>query len=276
MPEHYEPTKQYFYYPYNNKDAFKNSVKDENGVRLVEISDEIVYNPVSIAQYGLVQYSNYIETKNEEQLNNAIIQAEYLLEKQDKESGEFYYNFDFQVGGTNCTLKAPWTSAMAQGQVISLFCRVYSQTNDEKYLEAAKLALKPLTISVEDGGLVADFFGHPYLEEYPTDPACYTLNGYMFTIIGVYDLYYVSKDKNAKEIYDTAINTLEYCLPFYDSDGISLYHLGNIKDKSLNEFYIDRYHTIHIAQLETLNQIENNEIFKYYIDKWTNYVLSEN
>ena len=273
VSENYDPTKQYFYYPNNNKNTFSNAIKDEDGVRLVEVRGEIVYNPVSIAQYGLIQYSNYIENNNEEYLNDALVQAEYLLKIQDKENGKFYYDFNFKVGGTNCTLEAPWSSAMAQGQIISLFCRIYNQTSDEKYLDAAKLALKPLTIKVEDGGLVADFFGRPYLEEYPTEPANYTLNGYMFTIIGVYDLYHVSSDETAKQIYDTAIETLEYCLPFYDYEGISLYHLGYIKDTSLEKFYIPRYHTIHIAQLETLNQIEQNEIFEYYINKWTNYVL---
>ena len=115
--ENYNPLKQYFDYT-GNINKFSNVIKDENGVRLIDRNQELIYNPVSIAQYGLNQYSNYIEYGDKEYLDNALIQAEYLYKIQDKENGKFYYNFDFAVSGTDETLYAPWASAMAQGQII--------------------------------------------------------------------------------------------------------------------------------------------------------------
>lgn len=247
-------------------------LKDENGVRLVVYNNEKKYNPVSIAQYGLREYGNWINTSEEENLNNAKIQADYLLKIQDKENGKFYYDYDFKVGGTRQTLKAPWSSAMAQGQIISLFSRMYYVTEDEKYLQGAKLAMTPLKVNVEDGGLCADFFGHPYYEEYPTIPSTYTLNGFMFTLLGLHDLYSISGDEQAKQLYDNGIETLEYCLPFYDSTGISLYHLGHIMDKNLPLHYAERYHIIHVGLLRILNRFENNATLMYYADRWAKYV----
>lgn len=161
---------------------------------------------------------------------------------------------------------------MAQGQVISLFVRIYSVSNDNQYIEAAKLAMQSLTRKVEDGGLCADFFGYTYYEEYPTSPASYTLNGFMFTLIGLHDLYSVIEDEQTKELYDKGIETLEYCLPFYDSIGVSLYHLGHLTDENLSLHYSEKYHRIHIIQLRTINQFENNETLEYYANRWENYV----
>ena len=245
---------------------------DENGVRQVIVNQNKEYNPVAIAQYGLNQYGDWINTSQQKYYDSAKIQADYLLETQDKKNGKFYYNFDFQVGGTNQTLKAPWSSAMAQGQAISLLARIYYISKDEKYLEAAKLAMKPLTVDVEDGGLCADFFGYPYYEEYPTVPASYTLNGFMFTLVGLHDLYSITEDKQAKKLYDDGIKTLDYCLPFYDSIGISLYHLGHLTDKNLPLHTSEKYHNIHIRLLRIINKWENNATFMYYADKWEGYV----
>lgn len=221
---------------------------------------------------GLEQYGNYIETEDKSYYEKAKLQADYLLDVQDKATGDFYYNFDFKVGGTNQTMHAPWTSAMAQGQVISLLSRIYHISNDERYLKAAEMAMKPLTVDVKDGGLRADFFGYTYYEEYPTIPASYTLNGFMFTLIGLHDLYSVTENEKAKKLYDDGIKTLEFCLPFYDSTGISLYHLGHLTDQKLPLHYSEKYHNIHIAQLKIINKFENNDVFKYYSERWEGYV----
>jgi len=270
QPNYDVKTEYLFYTTEYLKD--ENVEKDKDGVRLVRHNNEYQYNPVSIAQYGLNMYGNYIQTSNQEYYEKAKIQADYLLKIQDKKNGKFYYNYDFKVGGTNQTMKAPWSSAMAQGQVISLFSRMYHISKDKTYLAAAQLAMKPLTIDVKDGGLCADFFGHPYYEEYPTIPASYTLNGFMFTLIGLHDLYSISNDKQAKQLYNDGVETLEYCLPFYDSTGISLYHLGHLTEKNLPLHTSEKYHNIHVAQLKIINQFENNATFMYYSERWENYV----
>ena len=83
----------------------------------------------------------------------------------------------------------------------------------------------------------------------------------------------MKNNNEAKELYDNGIKTLEYCLPFHDSIGISLYHLGHLTDKTVTELhYSTRYHNIHIMQLNTIYQFENNEVFEYYSTKWTNYM----
>jgi hypothetical protein len=52
-------------------------------------------------------------------------------------------------------------------------------------------------------------------------------------------------------------------IKFYDRDEISSYDIFGT--------YSKEYHKIHIQLLDRLYKITNEEIFKYYRDKWRNY-----
>ncbi len=58
-------------------------------------------------------------------------------------------------------LRPPWISAMAQGEGASLLVRVFQETGDERYAEAAQSALLPLDVDAVDGGARAVLDGRP-------------------------------------------------------------------------------------------------------------------
>lgn len=85
--ENYNATKQYFNYNETSLKQEDNAKKDDNGIVLAKYNEEYIYNPVTIAQYGLKQYSNYIESNYDQKYyENAKKQADYLLSIQDKEN----------------------------------------------------------------------------------------------------------------------------------------------------------------------------------------------
>lgn len=268
----YDPTNKYF--TWREVYELSNHV-DSSGVKLLyreEINDD-AYHPVHIAQYGLNQFGNYCETNDPKYLEIACTQADFFVDSIDKDTGLWYYDFDFEVGGTNETLKSPWFSAMAQGQAISLLSRISHETKDPKYLDTCQLAMKPFYVTVADGGLMRDFFGHVYLEEYPTILPNYALNGFLFTLIGIFDYWQISEDVQAKNLYNKLINTVEYCLPYYDSDGISFYHLGHLNfNEQLAPLYSTYYHLVHVEQLRVINQFERSPVIQFYINRWTSFV----
>ncbi|KYH34701.1 hypothetical protein CLTEP_12980 [Clostridium tepidiprofundi DSM 19306] len=275
---------------------------DENGVVKIKLSnsDEYIYNPVTIAQVGLQEYGFYIQGKGKEHYILAKNQADWLVNNIDNKTNQWLNYYDFTVGGMNVTLKKPWGSAMAQGQAISLLVRMYHLTGDRKYLYVCEKALKPLTVDVSEGGLVQDFYGHPYYEEYPTEPASYTLNGFMFTLLGLYDLSCVSTNSQAKELYVEGMRTLNYCLHFYDYDNISAYHLGfmttdtntdvnantnfnndnnndntDVNTNVVNTVHTSKfYHVVHICELEALYSVTKYPLYKAYHDLWKSYDIN--
>lgn len=228
----YDPRLHYFDYTSALIDYEQNANgrKDENGVKLIYLFDEWIYHPVHIAQYGLIQYGNYIETNDEYYLKDAIAQADYLVSQinNSEAKGKLFYSIDnYTVPGTDYVLTAPWSSAMAQGQAISLLSRIYDRTGDKAYLRACQAAMKPLTVDVEDGGLRHEFMGHAFYEEYSTEQPTYVLNGFMFTLFGLYDCWQITGDQQAEKLYQEGIETLKLILPYYDSNGVSLYHLAH-------------------------------------------------
>lgn len=87
-------------------------------------------------------------------------------------------------------LKTGWYSAMGQGHAISLLARAFYHSNGNvKYLQAAINGLKPFRIPSRQGGVLARFMGKfDWYEEYPTVPGSFVLNGFIFSLLGLYDL----------------------------------------------------------------------------------------
>jgi len=80
---------------------------------------------------------------------------------------------------------------MGQGQAISLLSRAfYHSGGNELYLKTAHSALKPFKVLSKNGGVLSKFMNlHPWYEEYPTVPPIFILNGFMYSLIGLYDLF---------------------------------------------------------------------------------------
>lgn len=130
----------------------------------------------------------------------------------------------------------------------------------------------PLIKSVEEGGLTADFFGHPFYEEYPTTPANYTLNGFMFTLFGLYDWSVVDPESEAGRLYREGRDALICALPFYDQGNTSAYHLGQLFNPPRKVHSSAHYHTVHIRLLRELHTIEPNPILEFYAKRWQSYI----
>lgn len=256
--------------PKHYKKTIESKIFDKKGIPLFILVRDTYYHPVSIIQYGLSEYGYWYTTNNENHLNNAINVAKWLVNHQNA-NGLWEYKFDYFHKRTGYILKAPWASAMAQGQGVSLLTRIYNVTKEENFFNAAIRATELLNIPVQKGGLCADFFGYKVYEEYPTIPPSFTLNGFCFCVFGLYDLCQLTDDRRVHALWHEAIKTIKFIIPFYDGDICRNYCLSHIFarkewEKSQNEMY----HIIHISLLQNLQSIIPDDIFVYYINKWAN------
>lgn len=249
------------------------AIRDDSGIVMAALDDGFYYHPLSVASIGLYQYSNYLVEEDEEFWEDAVRHADFIVEVLDPQNGCMYYPLDDRlVAGTDYRIKAPWPSAISQGRICSLMARMYYATGDKKYLEAAQLAMRAFDIDISDGGVTRDFMGHPFYEEYPAEEPIFVLNGFMDAIIGLYDVWHLTGDETAERLYKQGIETLVFCLPYYDINGVSLYHLAHLNGDLIDPFYTARYHTVHVARLLTILEFEENETLRYYCDKWIHYV----
>lgn len=274
-PEVYNPLGEFLYFGYIpvNVDGM-DSKYDVNGIPLIKINGTFVYNPVSIAQFGLQYYSYYMKSGDKDNIKPMITAADWLVYNQDRKTGKWLYNFPFNVGGMDIRLESGWSSAMGQGQAISLLVRAYSLTKDGRYIQAAELGLEPLKVDVKNDGLTRYIDGHPYYEEYPTNPPSYALNGFMFTLLGLYDLSYIKPESEATRLYNEGMETLKLVLPNYDSEEnrISIYHLGHITKAPRSIHVSNFYHMVHIIQLKSLDSVSPDSILQRYYKAWKEYI----
>jgi hypothetical protein len=125
------------------------TVRRAGGVRLVDYA-RIGYsglgdlpNPTVTAQYGLLAYGRWLRTRHATDRREVVQVADWFLRMQ-QGTGSWLYHFDWTFPGAS--VRAPWTSAMAQGQAMSLLARAYRLTGRGTFLRAAERALLPLEV----------------------------------------------------------------------------------------------------------------------------------
>ncbi len=141
---------------------------DDKGIPMLDYRGRVgeQYNPIAIAQYGLANYNLFLSSKNAEYLEKALAQAQWLvdnLEKNNKGIPVWNHNFDWEYRDT---LHAPWYSGLSQGNGISLLARIFQETNDSQFYDAAEAAYTSFTVNMEDGGVISkDKNGDIWIEE---------------------------------------------------------------------------------------------------------------
>jgi hypothetical protein len=229
---------------------------DGKGIPLHRIFD---YHPVFISQYALGAYEYYLKTEDKAARQSLLACADWLADNLKEYNGLFFWEYtqDFKYGED--TLKAPWFSAMVQGEGASVLLRAYYETNKEIYLQAAKKAIEPILVSMEEGG-VSDVKGdHVFPQEYPATPPSDVLNGSIFAFMGVYEYYRATGDPRIKQYCDKIIDTYLNVIDDYDTGYWSLY--GRRPKYAVATA---KYHTLHIAQLKALYLLTGEEKFNKY------------
>lgn len=280
LQKEYKSTGKYFNNQHEGAYRESNYLKfDSQGIPMVNYNDKFYYNPVTACQYALFLYDKYID--KEEKEKDFLKVSDFLI-KYMKEDGSFRYGFKYWHYED---LNPGWTSSMSQGQALSVFSRAYNLTKDFKYIEAGNKALKYMLTPVSQGG-VMDNLGYIdsrlkdkiFFQEYVNSTPSYTLNGYIFTLIGLYDWSNIATKENkeycniAKDYWDKGIDTLKYILPYYDMGGFTSYDLYFIT-KKMKPTSADYYHSVHIEQLNTLYNITKDVYFKRIKDLWAFYVM---
>ncbi|CAG2164012.1 unnamed protein product [Oppiella nova] len=191
-------------------------------------------------------------------------------------NGGFSINVNRKLSNGALQLKSGWYSAMAQGQAISLLIRLYTHTRNHKYLICAKNALNLFDIDSKDNGIRTKFMDkYVWFEEYPTTPSTYVLNGFIYSLFGLYDLSVSGNDSycvKAGLLYRQGVESLEQMLPLFDSGSGSLYDLRHLGLGSAPNRARWDYHSTHINQLLFLNTIENKLIFQTTAKRWISYM----
>jgi len=222
----------------------------------------IQYNPTRIAAYALAHYNRYLRTQVEESRAQFLKAAEWFMRSPE---GLWWYTYPWQ------DLQAPWLSAMAQGEGISVLVRAWVLTHEVRYLDQARRALIPFAQSIEAGGVRSTLEdGCPFLEEYPSSSPVHVLNGFLYALIGLADLHRVAPEMTDSIGLDDFLNTLEHHIEAWDAGFWSLYDLSHLY-KGRRNFTTVSYHNLHISQLSFLGHLFRRPHLMQVATRWTEY-----
>lgn len=237
---------------------------DKDGIPLTDYKEfGIQYQPVGIAQYALGTWGLYLKNKDLQYKEKFIRMADWFCDNLviKDNFGVWEYQFDFP----RYNLKAPWPSAMSQGEGISVLMRAYQLTENKKYIETAKLVLNSFKVPIEMGGvLYKDKEGFVWYEEYPSleNEPPHVLNGFFFALFGIYDYYKATENEEALELFNQGIKTLKEKINLWDLGFWSRYDLTDIYGENiyLFRFVTDKKHPkfSHPVDKVVFNILKNN------------------
>ncbi len=235
---------------------------DEDGIPVVGYGENSFYFPVNIAQFGFIVHDLWLDNRNSEYLKRLEnILSWFENKKKEYKDCNVWFN---EIDNKKYGIKAPYISGMAIGEIISFYLRMYQIFKEPKLLGAAWKAYRFLDIPFEEGGVKRrDNEGNIWYEEFPTREPSFVLNGFIYTIFGLYDLYRVTGDAEVKNTINECITTLKQTLHLYDTGYWSLY--DQLK-KELVMVYYQR--NVHVPQMEALFYLTGEPIFKTYHTKW--------
>lgn len=231
---------------------------DEIGIPLNVLHDgRTIYFATTIVQKSLGHWDQWLLTSNDVHKKEFLRFCYWLLARQDRNGGWPIWP------ELKLLLPSPY-SAMTQGECISAFLRAWKLTGDSEFLRGAKRAYDLMCRPIESGGVAiieGQFF---FLEEFPTLPRTSILNGWIFALFGLYDLWIATEDKNVGYLFNLSLKTLKHHLHEYDAGYWSYY---DVKGRLSSPFY----HDLHIHQLIALAMIYNDSLIVDYINRWIKY-----
>jgi len=235
---------------------------------------------LKISFHGAGRVTN-VTLSNSEDLEMFLAGANWFVKNQDGDGGwpsDVVFNPKKKKYPKADEIPPGWYGAMCQGQAISVLCRAYHVTGEARFLKAATAALAPFTRdSKTEGGVRASFMNRlDWYEEYPTNPSTFILNGFMYSLIGLFDLWKTNPaNSTAEKLYQRGMESLVELLPLYDSGSGTFYDLRHFTMKTTPKIARWDYHSTHINQLLLLSSIQNDSSLKITAERWRGYMVGK-
>ena len=213
---------------------------DEAGVLLSKIpyTQEYHHHVTAIASYAIANDSQ-----------SSDVGIKWLVNNMD-DDGAYRHNFTFPF---YYNFPKNWIGGLAQGLAISALVNA-----DE--VDAAEKAF----LALHKHCRYRDKNNNIWIEEYPLDEPAHILNGFVYSLFGVFDLFITTKNKKARKLWEDGLKTLVKNIDRYDMDGWSKYDLA--EEMPAQPFY----HNVHVKQMAALFSITEDATFFDYEQRWKN------
>lgn len=212
------PRESLHYYIYSDRLFFNSMELDDEAIPCMHTRLwGKFYNPAYIAWYGLMKLEQSLQLgRNSSPAFET--QIRWLIQHAARQAdGSVVWHFPVDVVEGRCRLKAPWISAMIQGLALSALVRAHRLgLGNTDLIELCRSATAVYSRGIEQGGLRSFEDGHVLYEEYPGYPLARVLDGFLFGLLGLYDLWVETRDDDVRRLFDEGVDGLAHCIPVWD------------------------------------------------------------
>ncbi|HLD05758.1 MAG TPA: D-glucuronyl C5-epimerase family protein [Candidatus Nanoarchaeia archaeon] len=229
------------------------------------------YFPITAQQYALCQYNMYVQNRKKKNKETFLRHTDWLLQNVKVRNGVTYWPYTWKMRIAGYTWKKPydWASCIAQGQGLSVLIRAHGLTKNQKYLSPCKRILKSFETDYRKmGGVLETKDGESWYLEFPaTVQHGRVLNGFLYALIGLWEYYLYTKDKQAKKLFERGQETAAKNLDRYDLNW-GWFKWSRYDDAQI--FYSGRryHHKTLLPQLKILYEITKDERFGQKYRQW--------
>jgi hypothetical protein len=255
----------YYLYKYRKTPPYRSIMRlDSKGIpRVWGRVIGVVYRPSFIAMYGLGNLGHYLRSGNQQNLEIFLNQVNWLEQHAVvRADGAIVWPHDFDLQDGPVRLRAPWVSANVQGLVMSALVRGWRITRRPRLLELLKGSARVFQLDCESNGIRVQTEGHVVYTEIPGLPAPGILDGFLRSLLGLYDLYIEAGDPSVYELFEEGVEGLRYFLPRWDyKKKWSMYS---------NRAYLcpPVYHCQNRLLLSVLARLTGDPCFAEYAEAW--------
>ena len=255
---------------------------DEQGIPLyasyIDVEEKrMVYYPISIGQYGLAVFHDYLKSPSAEKKSLFLNVSEWFYRhRTESENGVFWLT---DLPRPEYRIQTPWKSAFAQSRALSVLLRAWQLTEEEKYLNVSKKALAPFNLDITEGGVAAHRkAGHPFYEEYVAAEPTMVLDGHFFSLMGILDfIRAVPRGMDpeihdlAKKLFDEGIESLMHWLPQFDMGFWIRFNYCQMSHYPETDPCSKSYLRLILAQLKLFYKLTGRKFLEEYYTRWKNY-----
>ena len=236
---------------------------DEGGIPIHWSRTFQSYNPMYVAWYGLTSLQRWLRGGDANGRERFLRQVDWLVANaQRRDDGLIVWPLTFDWTEGRCELRAPWPSAMAQGLSLSALVRAYRLGARKDILPLCLEGTRLFEVPLEQGGVVTREHGHAIYEEYPGRPLPRILDGYLFSLLGLYDVAEATGNERVHALLQDGLDGLTHELPFWDYHGIWSWY------GSHGYLCPPHYHILNTALLRALGRLTERRILVECARRW--------
>ena len=250
---------------YSHFDLYKLGF-NENGVPGKMENNGWVEHPM-YAAYLMMEYISAYKNSNAKKrfrdqtyLDSAEKIASVAISRMAQKKGALVYYY--KKGFVKTQFEHEFYSGLTSSNYLTGFTRLYRITQNPKYREVARRIYKSLSLPQESGGVAIYANEGVHIEEYPSSPTLWTLNGWITAINAIYAYYELTGDEDVLAFANQNVKLIEAKIHLFDVESVL-----NTRYQLANPYYIKIIAKNWVSLEEAIYSIPGASEYKLQIDK---------